>query len=188
MVGTPLMVGTGVFHGSGAGLNMENVIIEPLREAETETIAELIRRNLSGYKEAGSVLAATFRRLENIFEVYRAEGSRFFVARDMEQGGVCIGGAGLGPLHGLPVSEGMGELRDIVLEERFRGRGIGTRLLKRCLDEAREIGYQRLYLETTPQMDKAQKLFVRFGFRAITQTRGGGDPSAVPSYYVLESP
>jgi len=166
---------------------MEDVLIDGLSPADERAACDLIRRNLSGYEEAGSVLAATFRRLENFHGIYSAPGCRYLIARDMSRGGEIIGGAGIGPLHGLSPTEGLGEVRDLVLEKSYRGRGLGTRVLKRCLDEARRLGYQRLYLETTPQMENAQKLFLRFGFRPVTQGAqklGKGDP--LPCYFILE--
>ena len=99
-----------------------------------------------------------------------------------------MGGVGIGPLQGLPPEEGVGEIRDMVLEEIYRGRGIGSRLLKRAIEEARKLGYGRLYLETTPQMHNARQLFLRFGFRPVT---GGAKEKAdlmerLPCYFVLE--
>jgi putative acetyltransferase len=171
-------------------MSLDDIIIETLT-AETEPLAkDLIRRNLQGYDEAGTVLAATFRRLANLMAVYRQPGARFFVLRDAKDGGSCIGAAGLGSLHGLPPSEGAGELRDLVLEEDFRGKGLGARLIKRCIEEAKALGYQRLYLETTPQMEMAQKLFMRFGFRPVTQASGEavplGEAAPLPCYFILD--
>jgi putative acetyltransferase len=167
----------------------DDILIEELCDTDGETVAELIRRNLAEYEEAGNVLAATWRRLENIYDHYSPEGRRFFVARDMAKD-VLIGAAGLGSLHGLPLSEGMGEIRDLVVESNYRGRGVGKRLLRRSVEMAREFGYTRLYLETTPQMENAKKLFVRFGFRAVEHAKGeksnAEGPRALPSYFVLE--
>lgn len=171
-------------------MSLEDVIIEPLTTATEADVKDLIRRNLQHYEEAGSVLAATFRRLADLGNVYRQPGARFFVLSDSKAGRPCIGAAGIGSLHGLPPSEGMGELRDLVLDEAYRGRGLGARLIKRCIEEAKALGYQRLYLETTPQMEKAQKLFIRFGFRPVTQASSEPLPvrgsQALPCYFILD--
>lgn len=172
-------------------MSVEDVIIEPLNAQTEPCVRDLIRRNLQHYDEAGSVLASTFRRLGDLINVYRQPGSRFFVLRDLKvDSQPCIGAAGIGSLHGLPPSEGAGELRDLVLDESYRGQGLGARLIKRCIEEARALGYERLYLETTPQMEKAQKLFIRFGFRPVTQASGEPVPlhasKAIPCYYILD--
>jgi putative acetyltransferase len=165
-----------------------DVLIEPLGAGSEELAADLIRRNLLGYEEAGTVLGATYRRLADFKTVYTAPGAVFFVARDVRRDGLCIGGAGLGSLHGLPPSEGLGEIRDLVVEASHRGQGVGARLLKRCVEEAVKFGYQRLYLETTPQMEHAQKLFIRFGFRPVTQAQESkGAAEKMAGYYILEN-
>ena len=167
---------------------LDDVIIERMQPGEDGEVQSLIRRNLSGYDEAGTVIASTFRRLKSLNDVYGSEGARYFVLRG-ERHGQIIGGAGIGSLHGLSPAEGLGEVRDLVLDKEFRGQGHGTRILKRCVEEARALGYRRLYLETTPEMEKAQKLFLRFGFRPVIQAQIGetnGTPSKVPSYFILD--
>lgn len=175
--------------GGAQGMTSDDVLIETITPETEPFVKDLIRRNLQDYEEAGSVLAATFRRLADLPKVYRAEGARFFVLRDVRAGGTPIGGAGIGSLHGLPPSEGLGEVRDLVLEEAYRGRGLGARLLKRCVDEAKNMGYRRIYLETTPQMQMAQKLFIRFGFRPVTQAQPEqrGSDASVPCYFILDA-
>jgi putative acetyltransferase len=179
-------------------MNLDDIIIEELSVETEPCVRELIRRNLQDYDEAGSVLASTFRRLADLMRVYKSEGSNYFVLKDTSGSGVCLGGAGIGSLHGLPPSEGLGEVRDLVLDKPFRGQGLGTRLLKRCVEEAKALGYKRLYLETTPQMENAQKLFIRFGFRPVTQaqtesrlsmSKGGAASEispGVPCYFILD--
>ena len=159
-----------------------------------DQVSGLIRRNLEGFREAGAVLASSFRRLEDLRFVYSQEGAAFFVALDRANRDSLIGGAGIGPLHGLPMSEGVGEVRDLVVEEEYRSRGLGARLLKRCLEEAQRMGYRQIYLETTPQMEHAQKLFGRFGFRPVKHSaaRDGTGASAVeavtvPCYFVFDT-
>ena len=168
----------------------DDVSVELLTPVTEAFVKDLIRRNLSGYEEAGSVLAATFRRLTNLLNVYRGEGASCFVLRNRTTG-ECIGCAGIGPLHGLSPSEGVGEVRDLVLEESYRGRGYGAVILKHCIDAAKDLGYRRLYLETTPQMEKAKKLFVRFGFRPVTQAQTAAvsarPQEATPGYFILEN-
>lgn len=174
-------------------MTTEAIIIESLSPDTEPMVRDLIRRNLQNYEEAGTVLAATFRRLGDLCRVYAQPGSKFFVLRDAQKPQApCIGAAGIGSLHGLPPSEGAGEVRDLVLEESYRGRGLGARLIDRCIKEARALGYKHLYLETTPQMERAQQLFMRFGFRPVTQARREGvanleaKPSGIPCYFILE--
>lgn len=167
-----------------------DVDIEPFLPEDEPFIVNIIRKNLDNFEEAGSVLASTFRRLERFTDIYRAEGATYLIVKD-HRTGTCIGGAGIGPMAGLPASEKIGEIRDLVIEKSFRGLGIGAQLLAKCLVEAKKIGYRRLYLETTPQMVTAQKLFDRYGFRPITDDaskKTGTDRTSLPCYYMYETP
>lgn len=145
----------------------EGFAIRPLSSEQTEGVVNMIRQHLASYEEAGSVLAASFRRLANFYETYTSEGAIYYVLTTDK--GVPIGGVGLGPLAGLPKSEGIGEIRELVLEKTYRGQGMGAALLKAALGGAEAIGYKQIYLETTPEMSHARKLFERYGFHPIKQ-------------------
>lgn len=165
---------------------VEEIIIEVLAQADEQEVISLIKRNMESFEESDSVLTATFRRLNNLYEIYCQEGGRLFVAKTGQ--GVCVACAGIGPLHGLPLSEGVGEVRDLVVNEEFRGQGIGSRLLHRCIDEAKVMGYHRLYLETSKHMINARKLFLRTGFRPVTESNAVASMNQdLPCYFLMES-
>jgi ribosomal protein S18 acetylase RimI-like enzyme len=46
-----------------------------------------------------------------------------------------------------------------------RGRGIGEALVRRCIEEARVRGCERVRLDTRTSMSSAQRLYERLGFR-----------------------
>lgn len=176
------------------GLRDENsleTVIESLSPETADRITELIKQNIKPYGESGNVIASTYRRLEDLCRAYDQDGAHFYVAKDVRNNR-CIGGVGLGSLHGLPITEGFGEIRDLVLEQCYRGKGIGARLLGMAIDKAMSVGYDVLYLEVTPNMVTAQKLFRRFGFRPVTlESECKGDmPSLsnneIECYYLLE--
>src|SRR5690606_22868435 len=75
--------------GVGGMLSMMtgDILIESFSPSSEPYVQDLIRRNLEGYEEAGSVLKATFRRLSGLLNVYQVDGSRFFVLRDTKTGG-----------------------------------------------------------------------------------------------------
>lgn len=169
---------------------VEDIKIELFKAADEFEVASLIKHNMERFDDSEAVLAATFRRLNNLFQIYRKEGCSLFVAKSVGDGdkSKSVACAGLGPLHGLPPSEGVGEIRDLVVNENFRGQGIGSRLLHRCIDEARNLGYQRLYLETSQNMVNARKLFLRSGFRPVTESTATESMSQdLPCYFLLEN-
>jgi putative acetyltransferase len=173
-----------------ASLLVEDIEIQDLNNSNLDIVVSLIRQSLGAFEEAGTVLASSYRRTDAMLEVYGGEAAKFLVAFDRRQNRV-IGGAGIGPLAGLPPSEGICEIRELVIEESYRGRGIGKMLLSICLETAKKLNYQRIYLETTPQMVYAQKLFRKFGFRPVTSALAPNSlrkNQDLPCYYLLEMP
>lgn len=165
-------------------------IFAPLEPIQCEPMKEIIERNLRPFFGSGNIFAATERRLANFWDVYNQSGHAY-IAISLKAGGRLIGGAGIGVLAGLPQSEGIGEIRDLVVDPEFRGQGLGAKLLQFCIMEAKLMGYRQLYLETTPQMEHAQRLFRRFGFKPVTSKQKKSEKEegveTVPSYYLLDA-
>ena len=60
------------------------------------------------------------------------------------------------------------EMKRLFVRNRFRGARIGVLLIERLIADAREIGYQKMRLDTfPPKMGKAVKLYESHGFRPI---------------------
>lgn len=54
---------------------------------------------------------------------------------------------------------GLGEIRSLAVSEEASGRGVGSRLVEACLEEARELGMHRVFVLTY-----VDDFFRRFGF------------------------
>ena len=60
------------------------------------------------------------------------------------------------------------EMKRLFVRDAFRGRQIGVSLIERLIADARDIGYQKMRLDTfPPKMGKAVKLYESHGFRSI---------------------
>ncbi len=158
-------------------------------DEEAETVA-IIQQSLLGYPEEGTVLASTRRRIPHFFSSYEEEGACYLVLRDRLTGSI-IGGAGVRPFAGLDPREHIGEIRELVIANPYRGLGLGRKILNACIQKAKELAYVRLYLEATSEMRHAQSLFRRSGFRPVEfqqQEMASNRTEIFPSYFVMENP
>lgn len=62
---------------------------------------------------------------------------------------------------------GICEMKRLFVLPDFRGFQIGSKLVERLIQEARELDYHLMRLDSHPGMLKAQELYQRFGFREI---------------------
>jgi ribosomal protein S18 acetylase RimI-like enzyme len=63
--------------------------------------------------------------------------------------------------------EGIAELKRMYVQPEFRGHQLGRLLLERSVSIARDLGYERLRLDTLASMTGARRLYESFGFETI---------------------
>jgi len=81
-------------------------------------------------------------------------------------GGDAAGCAGL-----RPFDEPTAELKRMYVRPAHRGSGLGRRLAGAAIAAAREIGYERIVLDTVPGMETAQQLYDSLGFARVPPYR-----------------
>ena len=75
--------------------------------------------------------------------------------------------AGCVALHRL--DDGICEMKRLYLRPQVRGKGIGGSLADHIISEARQVGYQRMRLDTVePVMKDAVAMYRKIGFREIS--------------------
>ena len=89
---------------------------------------------------------------------YLRRGGIFEVIQDRE--GNLLGSVGV-----FPVDENMCELRKMYFHPDIRGLGLGSYVLQRAINQAKELGFKRMVLETSTKLAAANRLYIRFGFQ-----------------------
>lgn len=105
--------------------------------------------------------------LNHMSDCFKVPGSRYFIGLI---DGVVYGGAGVFPTTGLPTDTC--ELVKMYLLPDARGKGLGRALLEACFDFARQSGYQKVYLETMPELKAAVRIYEKLGFSLLPAALG----------------
>jgi ribosomal protein S18 acetylase RimI-like enzyme len=62
-------------------------------------------------------------------------------------------------------------MKRLYTRPQFRGLGIGRALCEVVIDRARQVGYERMRLDTLPSMNMARSMYVSLGFKEIDPYR-----------------
>jgi GNAT superfamily N-acetyltransferase len=116
--------------------------------------------------------------LEHLPSEYGPPRGAFLLAQD---DGLAIGGVGLRAFSGST-----GEIKRLYVVPAGRGHGVGRALMLGVLASARELGYERLLLDTLPSMRDAQALYRSLGFRPIPAYRF--NPVEGTAFFALDLP
>lgn len=76
-----------------------------------------------------------------------------------------IGRAWLYVLHNDLHAEPFGLLEDVFVEEKYRGSGVGSKLVQEAIDEGRKIGCYKLIATVRNSKEKACSWYEKFGFK-----------------------
>lgn len=145
-----------------------SVTIRKNKKEDNEILATIIRSSFHDFDvktTCGTVY--TDPTTDNLFSLFQVENSALFVA---EESGVILGCSGIFPTENLP--ENTTELVKFYLTKEARGKGIGKLLMEKCLEKAREIGYQQVYLESLPEFNKAVSIYEKQGFQYLEKALG----------------
>ncbi|MTH18146.1 GNAT family N-acetyltransferase [Flavobacterium sp. LC2016-01] len=154
---------------------MKNCIIRAIKKEDNKAVAELIRSVFDEMEipKVGTAYADPY--LDLMFEEYNKPKSVYFV---VENEGEIVGCCGIAPLeNGDPE---ICELQKMYFLPKTRGLGIGGQMMEKCLNEARNFGFKKCYIETMPFMHDAQKLYKKSGFEYLDAPLGCTGHSSCP--------
>lgn len=109
------------------------------------------------------------------YEALAAEICAAFI-RDFREGReYCwiaeLDGEPVGAVFLVYQSDEIGKLRLLHVEPSARGRGIGSQLVKACIEKAREFGYAKLVLWTNDVLASARKIYQAEGFTLVEEEK-----------------
>lgn len=144
-----------------------NIIIRGIELKDNAELAKIVRSSLAefGANKPGTVYFDET--TDHLYELFQKEGSTYMVA---EQDGELLGGAGIFPLEGIAARTC--ELVKMYLRPEARGKGLGRSLIEKCLEFAKDSGYEQVYIETMPELRKAVTVYEKFGFKYLERPLG----------------
>ncbi|HVZ25969.1 MAG TPA: GNAT family N-acetyltransferase [Sediminibacterium sp.] len=143
-------------------------LIRPIQPSDNAAIAGIIRQSLEEFGAAKPGTVYFDPTTDHLYELFRdTPGSAYFI---LEENGQVSGGAGIYPTEGLPA--GTCELVKMYLRKSTRNKGLGRKMIAHCIDTALTMGYNRIYLETMPELQKAVAVYERFGFQYLSGPMG----------------
>ena len=144
-----------------------SIRIRPIAPSDNKELAIIVRNALAefGANKPGTVYFDPT--TDDLSTLFSKPGSFYLVAETANE---ILGGAGIFPSDGLPA--GVCELVKMYLSPASRGKGLGKELIQQCLEKAKSLGYQKVYLETMPELKKAVQVYEKFGFSYLTGPMG----------------
>ena len=108
--------------------------------------------------------------LKDIYSAYNLKGSKYWVIED--EACKIVGGGGYTRLKGTTEDDRVCEMQKLFILPEARGKDLGKKLVELFLSEAARDGYKEMYLETVKQMKEATKLYERYGFKHLAESKG----------------
>ncbi len=124
-----------------------NIVFRPASEEDIEKIC-MLEREIFGVDAYPKYLVR-----------YLIENSDFFLV-------ACIDEEVIGYICG-EIKLQRGHIITLAVDSRFRGRGIGSELLKRFLNFLKEKGAKSVYLEVSVRNRRAIRFYEKHGFKII---------------------
>ena len=134
----------------------DNFYIRPAVNEESDKIKNLIFSILEEYG-LSSDPQSTDKDLEDIESSYTNNNGIFDIV--VNSHGKIVATTGI-----FKIDEDTCELRKMYLLREYRGMGIGKALLDHSIDAAKQLGYQRIILETASVLKEAIGLYEKYGF------------------------
>lgn len=143
------------------------MVLRNLITDDNVAMARIIRNSLLEFNAAKPGTVYFDPTTDHLSEVFTVPRSAYFV---IENKGELAAGGGFFPTEALP--ENTCELVKMYVSLQFRRKGYGKMLLEKCIEEAKNFGYSKMYLESMPELTNAISMYKKFNFQEISGPLG----------------
>ncbi len=157
-----------------------SVIIRKIEKNDDPFLASIIRAVFEEFDAPRKCTVYDDPTTDHLFDLFNQPLSGLWVAL---QNNLVVGCCGVYPTEGLP--EKTAELVKFYLTPLARGQGIGKTLLEQCIMSARQMGYEKLYLESMPQFSTAVNFYTRLGFEKLEAAMGNSGHTSCSIWMLL---
>jgi phosphinothricin acetyltransferase len=148
---------------------MSEIAIRPATAADAAAIALIYNQ---GIEDRIATLETELRTPEERRQWLAGRGPRHPVIA-AEVDGAVVGWGSLNPFNPRKAYDFVADF-SIYIERAWRGKGVGSRLLTRLVELARELGYHKLVLSAFPWNEGGMALYRKLGFRTVGTYREQG--------------
>lgn len=148
-------------------MTTEDFIIREIQSKDNAQIAKIIRGVLIEFGVPKVGTAYEDKATDEMFQNFQKETSVYYI---VEYENKIIGGVGIAKLDNFEGN--VCELQKMYFAPIARGKGLGSKLIEKCLDKAKSLNYESCYLETIPYMKAARGLYEKNGFKNLEKRMG----------------
>lgn len=136
-----------------------------IRDANFEDIESIRKIYNEGIQDRIATLETDEKDVIYMEQWFKQHVERYSIVVAENEGSI-VGWASLNPYNNRCAYAGVGDLSVYIARE-YRGRGIGSLLLKAIEEAARKNGFHKIILYTFPFNEMGQKLYAKNGFREV---------------------
>ncbi|MCA9194832.1 MAG: GNAT family N-acetyltransferase [Planctomycetales bacterium] len=159
---------------------MEKLSIRKIIQSDNSAVSQIIRQVMTEFGAVGTGFSIQDPEVDCMFESHQSPVASFYV---LESKQALLGCGGISPLVGG--DETTCELKKMYFLPQARGRGAGRVLAELLVNDARRLGFQRVYIETLESMIAANQLYRKLGFRLLPSKLGNTGHCGCDTFYEL---
>lgn len=159
---------------------MSSFKMRPIQTSDNQQVAQLIRTVMTTFGAVGEGYSIQDPEVEAMAEAYSNPRSIYYILENAS--GEIAGAGGIAPLRGG--DEDTCELKKMYFYETARGHGLGAKMLQQLIEDARQRGFKKMYLESISAMKQAIKLYEKVGFEKLEGKMGNTGHTGCGVFYL----